>query len=517
MALIINISADSEWPGCPVLHKRACSLRLNSAILPYRMANEPLKTPGLAERATEASIHPRRVMGFGDLVLFYVVTGVSLRWVATAATAGPSALVIWLMAWAAFFVPLAFAVVELSSRYPDEGGFYVWSKHCFGGLAGFLTGWTYWSSNLPFYPSLLYFTAASALFLDGGRWQGLAHNKFFFITFAIAGMAIPTLLNVLGLNVGKWLHNAGALGNWIPLAIVAAMGLMAWRRFGAATTFNRLTLTPSTHLHDIIFWSTIAFAFGGVESASTMGEEIRDARRLVPPAVLVGGLIITLSYLLGTLGVLLALPHAEVTGLQGIMEAVSRMAGRLGMPHAVALVALLITVGNLGAIGAWLAATARLPFVAGLDHYLPSAFGRLHPRWGTPYVALWLQFACGVAFIFLSQAGTSIRGAYNVLVSMSIIAYFIPYLFIFGALIRVQREPAGPSVVRIPGGKPAAILLGCLGICTTCITIFLSLLPAADDPHKTLAVIKVVGLSALTVGIGAGVYLAGRSRAAASV
>jgi amino acid transporter len=481
---------------------------------PIQMPDKSLNTPTLTDPAAEASVHPRRVMGFGDLVLFYVVTGVSLRWVATAATAGPSALVIWLMAWAAFFVPLAFAVVELSSRYPEEGGFYVWSKHCFGGLAGFLTGWSYWSSNLPFYPSLLYFTAASALFLDGGRWQGLAHNKAFFISFAIAGMAVPTLLNVLGLNVGKWLHNAGALGNWIPLGIVAVMGLMAWRRFGAANTFSRATLTPSTHLHDIIFWSTIAFAFGGVESASTMGEEIRDARRLVPPAVLVGGLIITLSYLLGTLGVLLALPHAEVTGLQGIMEAVLRIAGRLGMPQAVTVVALLITVGNLGAVGAWLAATARLPFVAGLDHYLPSAFGRLHPRWGTPYVALWLQFACGVVFIFLSQAGTSIRGAYNVLVSMSIIAYFIPYLFIFGALIRVQREAPGPSVARIPGGKPVAILLGCLGLCTTSITIFLSLLPAPDDPHKTLAVIKVIGLSALTIGIGAGLYLAGARRAA---
>src|SRR6202035_5769628 len=76
----------------------------------------------------ETPNQPKRVMGFRDLVLFYVVTGISLRWIATAAAAGPSSIVIWIGAWLVFYIPLAFSVVELSSRYPDEGGLYVWSK-----------------------------------------------------------------------------------------------------------------------------------------------------------------------------------------------------------------------------------------------------------------------------------------------------------------------------------------------------------------------------------------------------
>ena len=83
----------------------------------------------------------RTNLGFRDLLLFYIVTTFSLRWMATAAASGPSALVIWLIAAAGLFVPLVFTTLELSSRYPQEGGVYVWSREAFGPFAGFLTGW----------------------------------------------------------------------------------------------------------------------------------------------------------------------------------------------------------------------------------------------------------------------------------------------------------------------------------------------------------------------------------------
>src|SRR5437762_9057660 len=129
----------------------------------------------------------RRALTFRDLFLFYVVTGFSLRWIATAAAAGPSALVIWVIAAIGLFVPLVFSVLELSSRYPDEGGIYVWSKRAFGPFAGFLTGWTYWGSNLPYLPGLLYFAAANALFIGGTSWRVLSSSSTYFIVFAMIG------------------------------------------------------------------------------------------------------------------------------------------------------------------------------------------------------------------------------------------------------------------------------------------------------------------------------------------
>jgi amino acid transporter len=450
-------------------------------------------------------------MGFRDLVLFYIVTGISLRWIATAATVGPSAVVIWLIALAAFYFPLALSVMELSSRYPQEGGLYVWTKHAFGEFPGFMTGWTYWTSNLPYFPAVLYFAASNALYIGPRSWLGLANNKTYFLAFALGGLILATFLNVIGLSVGKWLHNLGAVGTWLPIAILFAIAGAAWHRFGSATRFTVSTMTPHMHFRDVLFLATIVFALGGSESASFLGDEIKEPRKNLPRGLLCGGVLVTSGYILGTVAVLIALPAAQISGLEGIMQAITKSAEQVGWLSIAPVAALLITLSNLGALGAWLAVAARLPFVAGLDRYLPGAFARIHPKWGTPYVALLAQAVVGIVFIFLGQAGTSVYGAYEVLVSMGIITYFVPYLFVFASIIRLQREVAGPEVTRVPGGRTGAFILGGVGFATTTVTIVCSLVPAADEPHKILAVAKIVGLT--VVLLAAGVFLYGRGKA----
>jgi glutamate:GABA antiporter len=151
--------------------------------------------------------------------------------------------------------------------------------------------------------------------------------------------------------------------------------------------------------------------------------------------------------------------------------------------------------------------------VAGIDRYLPASFGALHPRWGTPWVALLTQAVIGAIFIFLGQAGTSVKGAYDVLVSMGVITYFIPYLYLFASMFKLQSEPAAEGVIRVPGGKPAAYALATVGFITTTFTIALSVLPPPDEPNKPLAVFKIVGGCGALVLIGFGLYWAGKRRA----
>ena len=453
-------------------------------------------------------------MGFRDLVLFYIVTGISLRWIATAATVGASAVVIWLIALCAFYLPLALSVMELSSRYPQEGGLYIWAKRAFGEFPGFMTGWSYWASNLPYYPAVLYFAASNALYIGPKSWLALANNKTYFFLFALLGLLLATFLNVIGLSVGKWLHNLGAIGTWLPIAILFAIAAVAWHRFGSATRFALATMTPHMHFRDVLFLATIVFALGGSESASFLGGEIQDPRKNLPRALLSGGAFVTTGYILGTVAVLIALPASQISGLEGIMQAISKSAEHVGWFGVGPVAALLITISNLGALGAWLAVSARLPFVAGIDRYLPAAFARVHPKWGTPYVALLVQAAVGIIFIFIGQVGTSVYGAYEVLVSMGIITYFIPYLFVFASLIRLQHEPSAPGVMHIPGGRRAAIALGMLGFATTLVTIACSVMPPDDEPHKILAVVKIVGLTAVLLAIGVFMFRWGRSHAA---
>jgi amino acid transporter len=451
-------------------------------------------------------------MGFLDLVLFYVVTGISLRWIATAASAGPSAVVIWVGAWLAFYTPLALSVIELSSRYPQEGGLYIWSKRAFGDFAGFLCAWIYWTSNLPYFPAVLYFAFSNALYMRGQRSAQFSNDARFYILFSLIALTVITLLNVVGLDIGKWLHNAGALAMWLPVMVVIVLGVVAWRRFGSATSFTTMTMTPSTHFKDIIFWSSLTFAFGGCETASFMGEEIRNARRTIPLALFTAGMVVTFCYVMGTVGVLLALPHNQVSDLEGLMQAITQTAARLGYFWIIPVAAALIAISNLGAAGAYLAAVARLPFVAGIDRFLPPVFGKLHSRWRTPYVALLVQAGCGVLFVFLGQAGTSVKGAYDVLVSLGIITYFIPYLFLFAAMFRLQREEAGPDVIRVPGGKPMALFLSCVGFTTALLTIGLSFAPSPEESNPALAVVKVVGGTGVLLALGALLYWTGKRR-----
>jgi glutamate:GABA antiporter len=481
---------------------------------PSDSSRASLISSGISIADAEDPNRPKRVMGFRDLLLFYVVTGISLRWIASAAAAGPSAITIWIGAWLFFYTPLALSVIELSSRYPHEGGLYIWTKRAFGDFSGFMAGWTYWTSNLPYFPAVLYFAASNALYMRPSSWLHLSANPAFFVTFALIALAMVTLMNIVGLDVGRWLHNAGALAMWLPVVIVIAMGIVAWHRFGSATSFSPHALIPSVHFQDIIFWSVLTFAFGGCETASFMGEEIKNPRRTIPLGLFFAGLTVAFCYIMGTVGVLLALPHSEVSNLQGLMQAISKTAERVGWQAVIPIAGSLIALSNMGAAGAYLAAVARLPFVAGLDRFLPSAFGRLHPRWKTPWVALLLQAGIGAVFAFLGQAGTSVKGAYDVLVSMGVITYFIPYLYLFAAMIKLQREAPEADVIRVPGGKPVAYLLGSVGFLTTSLTIILSLIPQPDETNKVLAVIKIVGLTGLLLLAGVWIYWSGEKRAA---
>jgi amino acid transporter len=449
----------------------------------------------------------KRALGFRDLTLFYVVSGLSVRWVATAAAAGPSTLVVWVIALVGFFIPLAASVLELSSRYPQEGGLYVWTKEAFGDFFGFIAAWTYWMSNLPYFPAVLYFGAGSVLFAFGAHGESLASSRVYYAAFAVSWLAIITLLNIAGANVGKWLNNIGSVGSIVPLAGLCVLAVMSGMRFGSATHFTHANIVPHLSLQNAIFYSTIFFAFGGCEAGSFMGEEIRDPRRTIPRALLSGGTVLTVGYIAGTLALLIALPSEAVGGPDGFVLGLHALCSRLGVEWLLVPLALLVGLNAVAGAAAFLSSTSRLPFVAGIDRYLPPSFGRIHPRFRTPWVAIGAYGVAGMVVALLSQAGTTVRGAYDVLVSMSIIAYFLPYLLLFASTIRLQRRPAGTDAIRIPGGRFTAVTLAAIGFASTALTIVLSVIPSMEEPHKALAVGKVLISTAVLIGLGVAVFV----------
>jgi amino acid transporter len=413
------------------------------------------------------------------------------------------------LAWCGFFLPLAGCVLELSSRFPQEGGLYVWTREAFGEFAGFLAAWTYWMSNLPYFSAILYFAAGSLLFATP-RGPSLSDSNAFYLAFTVGMLALITVLNVLGLNIGKWLNNLGAIGMTLPVIILFVLGGLSFSRFGSATHFTWAAAVPHTQVKDFIFWSTIFFAFAGCELASFMGDEIKDARHTVPRALLTAGVMITFAYIAGTVAMLVALPSSSISGLGGFMTVIDSLCRRLGLAALTAPVAILVGISAVGAAAAYLSGTARLPFVVGIDQYLPAVFARIHPRWKTPYVAVISCGLAGILFGVLSEAGASVKGTYDLLVSMSVITYFIPFLFLFAAMIRLQWRAYPANVIRLPGGKRLAIPLACLGFFSTTAAIILSLFPAEDERNPGAALFKLIAMTLVLLIAGAAVYWRGR-------
>src|SRR5271154_3519249 len=257
----------------------------------------------------------KRALRFRDLALFYIVSGLSVRWVATAAAAGASTITVWLFALFGFFIPLAASALELSSRYPAEGGLYVWTREAYGDFSGFIAAWTYMMSNLPYFPAVLYFGAGSVLFAFGARGQHHSTDSAYFLLFALAWLGFITLMNIIGVDAGKWLNNVSSLGAVLPILLLIVLAAISWTHFGSATSFAPHELIPRPSLSNAIFWSTIFFAFGGCEAGSFMGEEIANPRRTIPRALLTGGAIFAAAYIAGTAALLVALPSSAVNGV----------------------------------------------------------------------------------------------------------------------------------------------------------------------------------------------------------
>jgi amino acid transporter len=292
----------------------------------------------------------------------------------------------------------------------------------------------------------------------------------------------------------------------LPVVLLIGLGMFSLARFGSATHFTLTGFVPHAGVKNLIFLSTIFFAFGGCEAASFMGEEINDTRRMIPKSLLVAGVIVTAGYIAGTSAMLIALPSSSISDLGGFMTAIEFLCRKLGVEAMVAPTAVLVAISNIGAASAYLSATARLPFVAGVNRYLPSIFGRVHTRWKTPYIALISYGMAGILFGLLGEAGTSVKGAYDMLVSMGVITYFIPYLFLFASMIRLQSRPSSPRAIRLPGGKWTAIPLACIGLVSTICTIILSLFPAEDDANPRATIFKVLIMTLLLLSAGVAIY-----------
>src|SRR5258707_1542916 len=188
----------------------------------HRRQRLPNEVTAPNTRAEKEAPRLRRVLGRWDLVLLFVVAVFNLNVVPSIAANVGVTVWLWIISLVLFFWPQGIAVIELAQRYPGEGGVYLWAKKEFGDFHGFLSGWCYWTNNMMYVPTIMLYFVGVSVFVLGPGHAPLGDNKPFALAASVVLLSVLVILNVMGLGVGKWIHNLGGVGKFV------AADLLLW-------------------------------------------------------------------------------------------------------------------------------------------------------------------------------------------------------------------------------------------------------------------------------------------------
>jgi amino acid transporter len=440
-------------------------------------------------------------LGKWDLVLLFVVAVFNLNVLPSIAANGGVTVWLWIISLILFFWPQGIAVIELAHRYPGEGGVYLWAKEVFGDFHGFLSGWCYWTNNMMYVPTVMLYFVGVSVFVLGEGHHGLADNKTFALTASLVLLLVLVVLNVIGLGVGKWVNNLGGLGTGIAAALLIGLGIVVWTRFGTTVTAADFKI-PANPRFVLNSFGVICFGLVGLELASIMGDEIENPQKTLPDAVAWGGVLSGLLYIGATLTLLVAVSKDSISVLQGIVQAVSHMAARVGVRWIVAPFAFLLSLSIAGIGSAWLGGSARIPFVAGLDSYMPSWLGKIHPKYLTPYAALIVHAVVSMVLVIINFTFTraGVQETFQKLLSLAVVLQLIPFLYMFGALLRIAL---GDSFTKGRYSRATLIAAGASGLLTTSIGIALAFFPAQQITSLVSYEVWMAGGTLFFIGLAA--------------
>jgi len=476
------------------------------------LSDEVTTTPAASPASESERPHLKRVLGRRDLVLLFVVAVFNLNVLPSIAANGGVTVWLWLISLLLFFWPQGIAVIELAHRYPGEGGVYLWAKEVFGDFHGFLSGWCYWTNNMMYVPTVMLYFVGVSVFVLGPSHAGLADNSTFALVASVVLLSLLVILNVVGLGVGKWINNLGGIGTFIAAFLLMGLGIIVCLRFGTNIHWADFQV-PANPRFVLNSFGVICFGLVGLELASIMGDEIENPRKTLPGAVAWGGVLSGFLYIGATLTLLVAVDKKSISVLQGIVQAVSHMASRVGVAWIVAPFAFLLSLSIAGIGSAWLGGSARIPFVAGLDSYMPSWLGKIHPKYATPYAALIVHASVSLILVIINFRSTGgVQESFQRLLSLAVVLQLIPFLYIFGALLKIAVDA---KFVRGHYGKGTLIFAGVSGFITTILGIALAYFPAQQITSLLSYEIWMIGGTLLFIGLAAFFFYAYGSRKAA--
>jgi amino acid transporter len=433
----------------------------------------------------------KRILGLSDLSFFLIAALVNLNSVPVVANAGPVALVLWVAGFFLFFIPQAIAVLEFSKRAPQEGGIYVWNKKAWGDFHGFVSGWAYWVNNIFYVPTLLFYIIGFILYIGGSKTASLATNPFFMMGVSLALLWIITYLNIRGFGVGKWIQNLGASGTFITAITILVIGIITAFTRGASNDISISAIIPSLgNWQFLALLSIVCLNYVGLELGSVISDEIKKPEKNIPRAVMIAGASTVLLFLVVTSSLLIAIPYKEIGIIEGILQGIERAASAVGFGWIVFPMAMLMIMNAAGNTSAWLSGAARIPYVIGIDKYLPSSLGTVHPKYNTPHVALIVQGVASSFVIIIAAIGSSVGDMYLFLLQTTVVLQLIPYVYMFAALIKVRTTYGNDNAFF--KNKIVTLLAGFIGGGMTIFGIAFAFVPTENVSSIFIYEIKLV-------------------------
>lgn len=420
----------------------------------------------------------KKVLSVFSLVMINVIAVDSLRTLPISAKLGFSLISYYIVAVFTFFVPVALVAAELATAYPNTGGLYVWVREAFGKRAAFLTIWLQWIYNVVWYPTMLAFIAVTLSYLVAPQ---LGTNKLFLLTSMLGLFWLFTLLNCFGMKISSIVSIVGAsIGTIVPMVGISILGAL-WVFQGRPVA--PVSILPDLHtLGNLPFFSAILFGLIGMEMSAVHAEEVQDPQRDYPRALFFSTIIIISTLVLGALAIVIVVPNDQLSVVSGLIDAYSIFFNSYNMPWMTSVIAMLIILGALSGVSAWIIGPTKGLLVSARDGSLPAEFAKVNQH-GAPVRILITQ---GLIFSLLSTVFVvldSINAAYWILSDLCAQMALLVYIFMFASAIKLRyTQPDQPRAYKIPGGNIMMWLVAGTGLVCCILAMIIGFIPPSHIP-----------------------------------
>ena len=449
----------------------------------------------------------RKQLGLWDLILAQILCVVGSSWVGVAAKLGRAHVVFWVVSILLFYLPLAAVVIYLNRLLPLEGGLYQWAKAGFGEMAGFLTAWNLWVYAVIVVGAIVFVVPTDLSYMLGPSAAWLASSKP--ATLALTGSVVVaiTLVAIHGLDIGKWLHNAGSVLIVLAYAILLPLPLWAlWR--GALRHYEPIPLElPSLDWFSLaVFGQMTVGALSGFEYVAILAGETRRAARTIGQSVLFSAPVICLMFILGTSSVLAFVGNQPINVIGPIPQTFRLAFGSTGAISYVAPFAIFMLIARAIASSSLIfTGLTRLPMTASWDHVVPQWFSRLDPRRRTPVNSILFVAAVVMVLILLSMLGVREQEASQLLTNASVVHYALAYVALFALPLAGALRHRTPAWLKVSAAA---------GLFASLVSLAIAVYPIVDVVSRTSYATKIVSVVLLTNAGGILIYRAGRRKQA---